>query len=251
LRQKSGSPHYIIKHILPTFAEFGPASYTRKHSFEVASLAKFIADELRLKPKEKNVIVLSGIVHDLSLKDSLKPKRFKSRDFIELAALVHDIGKLSHREVYHKPGPLNEEEWKLVREHPSISAEMIKSLGNDYATAVAETVRHHHERWDGGGYPSGKKGKAIPLASSIIAVADVFNALTTERPYRQYKFTEVEALDYIEKNKNTQFDPRVADAFIKAYRAGRRPSKRESKIVSFLKKELLKYEEKRGKKWKK
>lgn len=239
----------IVSNIVPKLVKFGPESYTRRHSFEVAALAKFIADEMHLKPREKNIVVLSGLVHDIHLKDSLKRKRFNSREFIEVAALVHDVGKLPLRELFYKPGLFTPEEWELAKQHPLISANFVKSLGDDYAAAVAEVVKHHHERWDGSGYPFGKKREEIPLASRIIAVADAFHAMTSERGYRQEKIgrkslTEEEALAELEAGRKTQFDPRVVNTFVKAFRAGRRPSKKESKIVSFLKQELRKREKK-------
>ncbi len=145
--------------------------------------------------------------------------------------------------------PRRAEDLKSAKKHPVLSADAIKSFGNDYAIAVAEAVKYHHERWDRVGYPFGKKGEKIPLAARIIAVADAFHAMTSERDYRLEKIgkkilTEEEALTELEKGSGTQFDPRVVNAFIKAYRAGKRPSKKYSKIVSFLKKELHKREEK-------
>lgn len=245
MRKESSSALNIIRGIALKFVGLSADSYTLRHSFEVASLAKFIADEMHLNSREKNVVVLCGLVHDLALKDSLKSKRFKWRNFIEVAALVHDVGKLPLLDLFKKTGLFTKEEWELVKQHPLLSAEAIKSLGNDYATAVAEAVKHHHERWDGKGYPYGKKAEEIPLAARIIAVADAFHAMTSERNYRQEKIgkkslTEEEALAELEAGKEKQFDPRVVNAFVKAFRAGKRPSRKKSKFVSLLEQELLK-----------
>ncbi len=178
----------VQKFVVQKFVEFGPESYTRKHSFEVARLAKFIANQMRLEPWEKNIIVLSGLVHDIHLSDSLKHlKHFDSREFVEVAALVHDVGKLPLRDLFAKKELFSEEDLESAKEHPVLSANEIKSFGSDYAIAVAEAVIHHHERWDGQGYPFGKKGEEIPLAARIIAVADAFHAMTSERDYRLKK----------------------------------------------------------------
>jgi len=132
---------------------------------------------------------------------------------LQLASLLHDIGKLViPDEVLCKPGPLNAEEWEIMREHPS-SAKHILSQLDSVADALPAIV-HHHERYDGTGYPDGLKGDSIPLASRILTVTDAFDAMTSDRPYRNAMPVE-NALDELRENSGTQFDPEIVVAFVK------------------------------------
>ncbi len=130
---------------------------------------------------------------------------------IESAALIHDIGKIAiPDEILHKPGPLTEEERKIVERHPMVGAELIKDL-EIYGDGV-DIVRHEHEYWDGQGYPDGLAGGKIPIGARIVAVADMYNALTTDRPYRK-AYTPAEAFEVIRKLSGTQLDPKIVAAF--------------------------------------
>ena len=124
----------------------------------------------------------------------------------------HDVGKL-HPEIpqyiWNKTGLLNEAEWGYIRQHPLKSAEMIEIFPN-----IKNGALHHHERYDGAGYPGHLSGKSIPITSQIVFVADTFSAITHDRGYNIPK-TPLEAAIEIIKCKYTQFDPEVADAFIK------------------------------------
>jgi len=132
---------------------------------------------------------------------------------IDIAARVHDIGKVAVPDaILLKPAPLTEEEWKVMKRHPLISAELIEGL--EIYTPVADAVRHEHERWDGSGYPDGLKGKEIPLLARIIAAADIYNALTTSRPYRK-AFTREQAVESIQKMRGKDLDPIVADVLLR------------------------------------
>jgi len=126
-------------------------------------------------------------------------------------ALLHDIGKLGIKEdILNKNGPLDPFEWLEVQAHPVVGAKIVKGI--EYLTAAAEIIRHHHERWDGGGYPDGKKGVVIPTSARIVGIADAFDALTSERPYRPAK-PQDEALAVMRENRGTQFDPEILDLF--------------------------------------
>jgi putative two-component system response regulator len=104
-------------------------------------------------------------------------------DTIAQAGLLHDLGKISVPEqVLRKPGPLSAEEWVVMRQHPIVGAQIVAPL--EFFADGAIIVRHHHERHDGSGYPDGLRGELIPLGSRIVAVADVYDALTSDRPYR-------------------------------------------------------------------
>jgi HD-GYP domain-containing protein (c-di-GMP phosphodiesterase class II) len=129
---------------------------------------------------------------------------------LELAALLHDVGKLRvPRELLRKPGPLSESEERLMRNHPAWGAELVSGVPG--LQAVALVVRHHHERVDGGGYPSGLSGVRIPVASRIMAVCDAYGAMTEARPYREQRDPQA-ALAELRDLAGNQFDPAVVDA---------------------------------------
>lgn len=131
--------------------------YTRGHSERVATLARRVALAAGVSPSEADTIAQAG--------------------------LLHDLGKIGIPErVLRKPGPLDAEEWAVMRRHPIVGAQIVAPL--EFFADGAIIVRHHHERHDGSGYPDGLRGELIPLGSRIVAVADVYDALTSDRPYR-------------------------------------------------------------------
>jgi len=131
-------------------------------------------------------------------------------ELTRLAASLHDLGKLAiPEEILRKPGPLTEPERMVLERHPQIGFRMLESLGVD---PVAEWVLHHHERWDGSGYPDGLPGERIPLGARIIFVADAYDAMTSERVYRR-RVTPDEAVAELQRCAGTQFDPEIVDAF--------------------------------------
>jgi putative nucleotidyltransferase with HDIG domain len=130
---------------------------------------------------------------------------------LEFGALLHDIGKLRvPEEILNKPGKLTPAEWEIMKRHPEDGQEMLDRIGGVLAD-VGLIVRHHHERWDGRGYPDGLAGEDIPLAARIITICDSYNAMTTDRPYRK-AMSVSEALDEVRTCTGTQFDPAVAEA---------------------------------------
>jgi putative nucleotidyltransferase with HDIG domain len=136
----------------------------------------------------------------------------EARTELELAARFHDIGKVAVPEaVLRKPGPLNEQEWCLMACHVEWGAELLRHLPE--CQSIARVVRHHHERYDGGGYPDGLKGRQIPLASRIITVCDAFGAMVSDRPYRSALPLEW-ALDELRAGAGTQFDPQAVAAVL-------------------------------------
>lgn len=131
---------------------------------------------------------------------------------IRRGSLLHDIGKLSLPDrIHHKPGPLNEEEWDLVRQHPLYAVEFLKKV--DFLKPALDIPRYHHERWDGSGYPEGLEGEAIPLSARIFAVADVWDILRCDRPYRS-AWTTNKTLQYLKEQRGKLFDPRVVEEFL-------------------------------------
>ena len=128
-------------------------------------------------------------------------------DTVTQAGLLHDIGKIGVPEtVLGKRGPLDHDEWALMRNHPLVGAQIVAPF--DFFAEGALVVRHHHERWDGSGYPDGLAGAAIPLGARIIAVADVFDALTSDRPYRP-ALPRAAALAYLTEEAGRTLDADV------------------------------------------
>jgi ribonuclease P protein subunit RPR2 len=130
---------------------------------------------------------------------------------VEFGFLLHDIGKVAIPDaILHKPGPLTDKERALMAQHPVIGAEMICEIG--FLAGALVVVRSHHEQWNGKGYPDGLAGEDIPLAARVFAVADVLDALTSDRPYRPASPIAV-AREMIVEESGTHFDPRVIEAF--------------------------------------
>lgn len=160
-------------------------AYTGKHAERVAAYALEIARAL-----------------GISLSDT---------EEMEFGFLLHDIGKVAIADaILYKPGPLTRKERELMEQHPLIGAEIVRGI--EFLGVAAEVVRSHHERWDGAGYPDGLARERIPLAARVFAVADVLDALTTERPYRPPCSLAV-ARGVITEQTGRQFDPCVVEAF--------------------------------------
>ncbi len=159
--------------------------YTYEHSARVAAIALEIADAMNLPDHERLALRRSG--------------------------LLHDIGKIGvDDQILANPAPLTEEEWEVIRRHPVIGYDMLK--GVPFLAESLPGVRHHHERWDGEGYPDRLKGDAMPVQVRIIAVADAFDAMTSDRPYRK-SFSFDFAAHTVVACAGTQFDPVVVEAF--------------------------------------
>jgi putative two-component system response regulator len=135
-------------------------------------------------------------------------------DLIRRAAPLHDLGKIGIPDgVLLKPGKLTEHEFELMKTHTTIGARILSGGKSSLIRMAEEIAWSHHERWDGTGYPRGLAGEAIPLAARLVSVADVFDALTHDRPYRKaWPLSEV--LVEIERGSRGRFDPRVAQAFL-------------------------------------
>jgi putative nucleotidyltransferase with HDIG domain len=128
-------------------------------------------------------------------------------------ALLHDMGKLGIPDsILHKPDKLTEEEWQIMHKHPQLAYDMLYRI--EYLRPAIDIPYCHHERWDGSGYPRGLQGEKIPLAARLFAVVDVWDALTSDRPYRS-AWSEDESLTYIREQSGQHFDPRVVDLFLK------------------------------------
>ena len=169
-------------------------AYTRGHSERVGAASRSVAVALGLPPHEAGIVGQAG--------------------------LLHDIGKIGVPEaVLRKRGELDDTEWALMRKHPLIGAQIVAPF--EFFAAGALTIRHHHERLDGSGYPDGLTGEAIPVGARIVAVADVYDALTSDRPYRAALPREA-ALEYLARQAGRTLDGRVVAVFVGL--AGARPS---------------------------
>jgi putative nucleotidyltransferase with HDIG domain len=159
--------------------------YTESHSIRVSELAGKLGEHLELGDRECELIRTAGSLHDL--------------------------GKIGVRDdILNKPGPLSEEEWEIMRRHPDIGADMIAQ--HSALEEVAPLVRHHHERWDGTGYPAGLKGEVIPFGARILAVADSYDTITGTRLYRPSLMTPIEGVEDISRRADHWYDPNVVDA---------------------------------------
>ncbi|KPJ62956.1 MAG: hypothetical protein AMS15_02215 [Planctomycetes bacterium DG_23] len=164
------------------------APYWRYHSQRVADIGVLIAKELGLSPEEQKTV--------------------------ELAALLHDVGKIGTPEtILHKEGTLTPQQKAVVHSHSSRGANIISNIKG--IEDIVQTVRHHHERFDGSGYPNGLKGVSIPLYSRIIALADAYDAMTSIRPYRE-NIPLAEVISEIKKKAGEQFDPEIVSALLSA-----------------------------------
>jgi putative two-component system response regulator len=135
-------------------------------------------------------------------------------DLLFNAAPMHDVGKIGVPDmILLKPGPLNDSEWRVMREHPMIGAEIIGEDVSDVMRLSREIALGHHEKWDGSGYPTGIAGKEIPLSARIVAIADVFDALTTERPYKPAWLVD-DAVAHMTGLAGLHFDPDILPVFL-------------------------------------
>jgi putative nucleotidyltransferase with HDIG domain len=135
-------------------------------------------------------------------------------EILRYAAQVHDIGKISIPDyILNKPGRLTPDERAVIELHPVKGAEVLEPL--EFLKPAIPIVRHHHERYDGTGYPDGLEKERIPLMSRILACADAFDAMTSQRPYRRRRLTIREALEEIKNNSGSQFDPKISHLFIR------------------------------------
>jgi putative nucleotidyltransferase with HDIG domain len=167
--------------------------YTHGHSRRVAGLARRLALEVGFSDSSARLVAQAG--------------------------LLHDIGKIGIPEaVLRKPGPLTEQEWVIMRSHPVVGARIVAPL--EFFSEGASMIRHHHERVDGSGYPDGLRAGQIPIGARIVAVADVYDALTSDRPYRD-RLAQSDALAQLERWAGQTLDPDLVSAFLALNRHGR------------------------------
>lgn len=185
LYERNSHRHNFIQTILKTLQERNPEE--KDHSKRVGDICVLIGEQLQMERA------------DLKL--------------LEVISQLHDVGKIAiSNRILQKPGKLTEKEWTEIKRHPEIGYRIL--LTSPSYAGIAEDILSHHERYDGKGYPRGLKGEEIPPKARIIAVADAYDAMTSNRPYRK-AFTHEQAVKEIIDNKGTQFDPEVVEAFLK------------------------------------
>ncbi|HEV8263041.1 MAG TPA: HD domain-containing phosphohydrolase, partial [Burkholderiales bacterium] len=179
-------------------------SYTQGHSERVADYTARLAAAIGLSVEDQNRLRRAG--------------------------LLHDIGKSAVRDsVLHKPGALTDEEFEHIKIHPVVGERILQDLKS--AQPYLSTVRHHHERTDGTGYPDGLRGEAIPLDASLMAIADAYDAMTSHRPYRA-AMPQEEALAILAENRGPQWDPEFVKAFVAMIRNAPRASEADGPATS-------------------
>lgn len=214
-----------VNRLLAMLAQEG--GFLGEHSLRVMTLSDAVCDDMKLEDPSLREEVRSGaLLRDLGMagfdSEQLPPmlaaqaEQLRGGGNLHMAGRLADLGSLRiPEEIRNKPGPLDDWERALMEKHPEYSEQFLQPF--PAFRHLGPIVRAHHERWDGRGYPDGLMGRRIPLASRIIAVADVWDALTSDRPWRPaWDFDS--AYRYIEKNAGTQFDPEVVKAFLKTTR---------------------------------
>ena len=173
----------------------------------IAALANAV--EAKDSTTELHCQRLAGFAHQLGMSAGLEPAALKGLVF---GALLHDIGKIGVSDaILTKAGPLSREEWAEMRLHPLIGERICEPLAT--ASQFASIVRHHHERWDGGGYPDGLRGDRIPVGARIVGLVDAYDAIIHDRPYRPARSVH-EALTEIRQQAGLQFDPALVALFL-------------------------------------
>jgi len=173
----------------------------------IASLANAV--EAKDAVTEQHCERLASLAHQLGASVGLEPAELRS---VVFGAMLHDVGKIGIRDsILTKPGPLTPEEWEEMRRHPIIGERICLPLPT--SASFGPIIRHHHERWDGAGYPDGLKAGAIPLGARIVGLVDAFDAIVHPRPYRPARTVEV-AISELRRERGQQFDPELVDAFL-------------------------------------
>jgi putative nucleotidyltransferase with HDIG domain len=178
-------------------------------SYDAMLLGWSLALEMRDQETKGHTLRVTTLTEDLARKMGVSAEDLTH---IRRGALLHDIGKMSVSDmILNKAGPLTEDEWAVMKKHPEYAYQFLMKI--EYLTPALDIPYSHHEKWDGSGYPRGLKGEEIPFAARIFAVPDVYDALTSDRPYRKAWDKDL-ALGYIEEQAGKQFDPRVVQVFL-------------------------------------
>jgi putative nucleotidyltransferase with HDIG domain len=192
-------------------------NYAQKLEETYLSTVESLAKAFEAKDRYNKGHMERVLEYGLAIASELDPNLLND-DVLKLSLLFHDIGKIEVPDyILNKPAKLTPEEYEIIKRHPVAGEEILKPV--KFLQEVAKVIRQHQERWDGKGYPDGLKGEEIHLYARIVAVADAFDAMTSDRSYRKAMKIE-EAVEEILRNSGTQFDPKVVEAFYRAYENG-------------------------------
>ena len=192
--------------------QISEAYYQLQLTYDHTLMALVSAIEMRDRETEGHCIRVAQLAISIGKELGLNHADLKA---LERGSLLHDIGKIGISDfVLRKPGPLTADEWKIMRQHPRIGAKIIQNI--PFLQDAVGVVANHQERWDGTGYPRGLKGENIPLLARIFSVADVFDALISDRPYHD-KVSPQDAFEFLKFQTNIQFDPKVIKVFTTLY----------------------------------
>jgi len=215
---EAGAVDYITKPVSPPVVRARARTHlslVRMEELKASRLA--IVQRLGLAAEYKDnetglhVIRMSHFARILGLAAGMSEQE---ADDLLHAAPMHDVGKIGIPDrILQKAGPLDPDEWKIMQSHATIGAEIIGEHGDGMLRLAYQIALTHHEKYDGSGYPKGLRGEAIPLTGRIVAIADVFDALTSIRPYKR-AWSEEEAVDYLVQQKGKHFDPGLVDLFV-------------------------------------
>ncbi len=211
----------VVIALLAVTTTLGRLGDTNKHLIEVNSLHLSTIETLAMAIDAKDQVTHGhirrvqryavGLARGLGIQDERQLKA------IEAAALLHDMGKLAIPEfILNKPGKLTSSEFAVMKTHAALGADILASI--EFPYPVVPIVRHHHENWDGSGYPDGIRGADIPIGARILSVVDCFDALTSDRPYRP-AMTSEQAIDILMQRRGKMYDPLVVDAFVATHAA--------------------------------
>jgi putative two-component system response regulator len=227
---ESGAVDYISKPISPPVVKARVKTHLAlyKQHQELESLVKVRTNEL----EETRLQIIRNLGRAAEFKDNetglhvIRMSHYTrliakhlgaNREWVELlynAAPMHDIGKIGIPDnILLKPGKLEPHEWEIMKKHPQIGADIIGQHQSPLLRLAREVALCHHEKWDGSGYPAGMRGAAIPLSARVLCIADVFDALTTERPYKKAWDTD-EAFAFINEQAGKHFDPEIVNIFL-------------------------------------
>ncbi len=209
----------VVVTFLAVTTTLGRLDDTNKHLIEVNSLHLSTIETLAMAIDAKDQVTHGhirrvqryavGLARGLGIQDERQLKA------IEAAALLHDMGKLAIPEfILNKPGKLTSSEFAVMKTHAALGADILASI--EFPYPVVPIVRHHHENWDGSGYPDGIRGADIPIGARILSVVDCYDALTSDRPYRP-AMTAEQAIDILMQRRGKMYDPLVVDAFVETH----------------------------------
>jgi len=215
----------IAAHLLAMLMKIH-SSYTFEHSERVMEWTLAMAEELGIEDEDeldglgkasffRDIGMLGDPIlkSDYDTKESISEYMRETRETLMESGTLHDIGKMRiPQEILNKVGPLSDEEYEIIKKHPLIGVEIVKPYPALHRAIPG--IRHHHEKWDGSGYPDGLEEEEIPLAARIITITDTFDAMTEDRPYRK-GLTYSDALNELVRLSGQQFDPNLVPVFIR------------------------------------